>query len=119
MVGCTSSVRPTSRYCTLPVTTGAPAAVGVTLLVMTGSLLPINTLAFSLLRALIRGLARVLTRPACFIAFTVTLSALRPMVLEFWCDRSESTSPEAVLAAAVARCDGARVVRVGDGIQGS
>src|SRR5207249_8526674 len=104
--GCPATVRPSSRYCTLPHTAGAPLAVGVTLLVMTGSLLPISTLAFSLLRARMRGLARVLTRPACFIAFTVTASALRPMVLEFWCDRSESTSPEAPPVALVARRDG-------------
>src|SRR4029077_15147867 len=119
MGGWTSSVRPTSRYCTLPVTTGAPAAVGVTLLVMTGSLLPISTLAFSLLRARIRGLARVLTRPACFIAFTVTASELMPMVLEFWCDRSESTSPEAPLVAAGAMCDGGEGRLGGYGVQRS
>ena len=115
MVGCTSSVRPTSRYCTLPVTTGAPAAVGVTLLVMTGSLLPISTLAFSLLRARMRGLASVFTSPACFIAFSVTLSAVIPMVLEFWCWRSESTSPEAPVTApaAVVSFDGVRVAVVG------
>src|SRR5882724_12396688 len=113
MVGCTSSVRPTSRYCTLPVTTGAPAAVGVTLLVMTGSLLPISTLAFSLLRALIRGLDRVLTSPACFIAFTVRARELMPMVFEFWCDRSESTSPDPPAVAAAAMCDGVKVALVG------
>src|SRR5207302_7729064 len=114
MVGCTSSVRPTSRYWTLPVTTGAPEAVGVTLLVMTGSLLPISTLAFSLLRARIRGLARVLTRPACFIAFTVT--AREPamlMVPEFWCDRSGRTSPEVPPVAAAATCDGLNAALVG------
>src|SRR5438045_6684173 len=92
MVGCTSSVRPTSRYWTLPVTTGAPAAVGVTLLVMTGSLLPISTLAFSLLRARMRGLASVFTSPACFITFSVTARDwLILMVLEF---RSEEHTSE-------------------------
>ena len=74
----------------------------MTLLVMTGSRLPIRILAFSLLRARMRGLARVLTRPACFIAFTVTLSALTPMVLEFWWLRSESTSPPVLAPVAAA-----------------
>src|SRR5256885_9674413 len=116
MVGCTSSVRPTSRYWTLPVTTGAPEAEGVTLLVMTGSLLPISTFAFSLLRARIRGLARELTRPACFIAFTVTArEPATPTVSQLWCDRSESsTLPEPPpVAAAAATCDGLKAALVG------
>jgi len=68
--------------------------VGVTLLVMTGSLLPISTLACSLLRTpdprTRQGIdqTRLLHR-----VLTVTASALRPMVLEFWGDRSESNQP--------------------------
>src|SRR5213595_1322726 len=82
--------------------TAAGAPVGVTLLVMTGSRWPMRILAFTLLRARMRGLASVLTRPACFIAFTVTASELIWMVWEFWWDRSESSRPPAVPVPVVA-----------------
>src|SRR4029077_17843674 len=86
--GCTSSIRATSRYWTVPVTTGGPALVGVTLLVMTGRRLPIRIFAFSLLRVRMRGLASVLVRPATFMAFSVTLSGDTWTVWLFWWNRA-------------------------------
>src|ERR1700744_3442706 len=100
-------------YCTLPVTTGAPAAVGVTLLVITGSRWPMRIFAFSLLRARIRGLARVLVRPFCFIAFNVRLRGLPVMVFELWCRRSDSNRPLAPVPTPAATEVGVNVAEVG------
>src|SRR5882762_10810258 len=93
-VGCTSRVRPTSRYCTL-LLLAVPLDSSAVLLVITGTRLPIKILAFSLLRARIRGLASVLVLPIVCRAFAVRLTEETLMVLAFWRLRSDRTSPDA------------------------
>src|SRR5689334_23728918 len=73
IVGWTSSVRPTSRYCTLLVEK-APPTVALVPEVTTGRRLPTRILAFSLLRARIRGLDRRLLTPTVFERSTLTPS---------------------------------------------
>ena len=58
--GLTSSLIPTSRYCTEPVTTGVPVDTGVTVLVITGTFSPIRILAFWLSRVRNFGAASTL-----------------------------------------------------------
>src|ERR1700722_3417364 len=93
-VVCTSRVRPTSRYCTL-LLLAVPLVKSAVLLVITGTRLPIKILAFSLLRARMRGLAKVLVLPTVCRAFAVRLTDDTWMVLAFWWLRSDKTSPDA------------------------
>src|ERR1700688_3407918 len=93
-VGCTSRVRPTSRYWTL-LLFAVPLDSSAVLLVITGTRLPIKILAFSLLRARMRGLARVLVLPTVCSAFAVRLTDETWIVLAFWWLRSDRTRPEA------------------------
>src|SRR2546422_10158128 len=73
MVGWTSSVRPASMYCTLLVE-NAPPTVALVPEVTTGRRLATRVLAFSLLRARIRGLDSTLVTPTCFKRSTLTPS---------------------------------------------
>src|SRR5579871_1134198 len=89
-VGVTSSVRPTSMYWTLLVEY-EPPTVALTPEVMTGSRLPIRTLAFSLFFARIRGLASTLLWPIVFSASMLTVSGETLIVLLLWWRRSFQT----------------------------
>src|ERR1700682_6115700 len=89
-VGCTSRVKPTSRYCTL-LLLAVPLLKSAVLLVITGTRLPIKILAFSLLRARMRGLAKVLVLLIVCRAFAVRLTEETWMVLAFWWLRSDRT----------------------------
>src|ERR1700676_1433770 len=93
-VGCTSRVKPTSRYCTL-LLLAVPLVRSAVLLVITGTRLPIRILAFSLLRARMRGLASVLVLPTVCRAFAVRLTEETLRVLAFWWLRSDRTRPDA------------------------
>src|SRR5882762_9805847 len=95
-VGCTSRVKPTSRYCTL-LLLAEPLLKSAVLWVITGTRLPIKILAFSLLRARMRGLAKVLVLLSVCSAFAVRLTDETWMVLAFWWLRSDRTRFEAPL----------------------
>src|SRR5882757_3655448 len=108
-VGCTSRVKPTSRYCTL-LLFAVPLDNSAVLLVITGTRLPINILAFSLLRARMRGLANVLVWLMVCSAFAVRLTEETWMVLAFWWLRSDRTSPDAPPVVAAPATDDALAV---------
>ena len=80
IVGWTSNDRPTSMYCTLLVEK-APPTVALVPEVTTGRRSPTRILAFSLLRARIRGLDSTLVAPTVFKRSTLTPSEERAMVL--------------------------------------
>src|ERR1700730_2139247 len=83
-----------SRYAPL-LLLAVPLVRSAVLLVITGTRLPIKILAFSLLRARMRGLASVLVLPTVCSALAVRLTEETLMVLAFWWLRSERTSPDA------------------------
>jgi hypothetical protein len=90
MVGWTSSVRPTSMYCTLLVE-NAPPTVALVPEVTTGRRLPTRIFAFSLLRARIRGLDRRFATPTVFERSTLIPSEETAMVFPVCLARSDST----------------------------
>src|SRR5512147_1680319 len=92
MVGWTSSVRPASMYWTLLVE-NAPPTVALVPEVTTGRRLPTRILAFSLLRARMRGLASTLEAPTVLERSTLTPSEEMAMVLPLCLARSDSTRP--------------------------
>ncbi len=79
-----------------------PLVKSAVLLVITGTRLPIRTLAFSLLRARMRGLASVLVLPSVCSAFAEMLIGVMPRVCAFWCRRSATTRDEPPVVAAAA-----------------
>src|SRR5512141_2423433 len=95
IVGWTSSVSPTSMYCTLLVE-NAPPTVALVPEVTTGTRLPTRILAFSLLRARIRGLDSTLPAPTVLRRSTLTPSGDTEMVFLFCLARSDSTRPVAL-----------------------
>src|SRR6516164_2487259 len=92
IVGWTSSVRPTSMYCTLLVE-NEPPTVALVPDVTTGRRLPTRIFAFSLLRARIRGLARMLLAPTVFDRSTLMPSDETAIVLAFCLRTSDHASP--------------------------
>lgn len=113
MVGRTSSVRPTSRYCTLLVEY-VPPVVALVPEVITGTRSPTRILAFSLFLARIRGLDSTLVSPTVFNRSTVALREEMVMVFLFCLLRSPRTSWDALEpAAAAVTAVGARVTLVG------
>src|SRR6266536_2955231 len=98
IVGWTSSVRPTSMYCTLLVE-NAPPTVALVPEVTTGRRLPTRILAFSLLRARTRGLDSTLLMPTCFAMSTLTPSEETAIVWLFCLAMSDSTRPATPLPA--------------------
>src|SRR4030067_1733384 len=107
MVGSTSSFGPPSRYCTLVVCWLA-VPTSTEALVITGTRSPIMILAFSLLRARMRGLASTLTSESSFFRLIVAVRWLTYSPLNV-----ESRSPWTVSGGGAAAGGGAEGGAVG------